>query len=132
EGASLSGLTPAAVHRAPGRAPAIPKPSRARRPRRPHSHTTAMWREAWELPAPRSCAGCSRPDHGWCGECADACRTGGPRIWVPVPLPRGLPTVAAAADYGGPIRAAILAHKERGRLALAGPLGAMLASAVTV
>ena len=38
--------------------------------------------------------------------------------------------VHAAARYGDRVRAALLAHKERGALTLAGPLGAALAGAV--
>jgi predicted amidophosphoribosyltransferase len=36
----------------------------------------------------------------------------------------------ASCVYGGPVRAAVLAHKEQGRLALARPLGDVLARAV--
>lgn len=48
----------------------------------------------------------------------------------PVPEPAGLPEVHAAATYTDSVRALILAHKERGALGLAGPLGAALAGAV--
>ncbi|EKX61641.1 hypothetical protein STRIP9103_03650 [Streptomyces ipomoeae 91-03] len=47
-----------------------------------------------------------------------------------MPEPFGLPVVYAAARYGGAVRATLLAHKERGALALAEPLGAALAGAV--
>jgi predicted amidophosphoribosyltransferase len=47
-----------------------------------------------------------------------------------VPEPPGLPAVHAAAPYADAVRAVLLAHKERGALALAGPLGAALAGAV--
>jgi predicted amidophosphoribosyltransferase len=45
-------------------------------------------------------------------------------------VPPGLPVVHAAAPYGDAVRAVLLAHKERGALGLAGPLGAALAGAV--
>ena len=53
-----------------------------------------------------------------------------PRRVRPVPEPPGLPVVHAAAPYADEVRAVLLAHKERGALALAGPLGAALAGAV--
>jgi predicted amidophosphoribosyltransferase len=48
----------------------------------------------------------------------------------PVPEPAGLPVVHAAAPYAGEVRTLLLAHKERGALALAGALGTALAVAV--
>jgi predicted amidophosphoribosyltransferase len=48
----------------------------------------------------------------------------------PVPEPPGLPAVHAAAPYGDQVRALLLAHKERGVLGLAVPLGHALATAV--
>ncbi|MFD4530181.1 ComF family protein [Streptomyces sp. NPDC058470] len=47
-----------------------------------------------------------------------------------MPEPAGLPVVHAAVPYEDEVRAALLAHKERGALPLAGPLGAALAGAV--
>lgn len=47
-----------------------------------------------------------------------------------MPEPAGLPAVYAAAPYADAARAALLAHKERGALALAHPLGTALAGAV--
>lgn len=48
----------------------------------------------------------------------------------PSPEPPGLPVVHAAAGYEGAVRAVLLAHKERGVLAMARPLGRALADAV--
>lgn len=45
-------------------------------------------------------------------------------------MPAGLPVVHAASAYGGRVRSVLLAHKERGALRLAGPLGSALAGAV--
>jgi predicted amidophosphoribosyltransferase len=45
-------------------------------------------------------------------------------------VPTGLPVVYAAAAYADEVRAALLAHKERGALSLARPLGEALAGAV--
>lgn len=47
-----------------------------------------------------------------------------------MPEPAGLPPVHAAARYADEVRAALLAHKERGALALSRPLGEALAAAV--
>lgn len=44
--------------------------------------------------------------------------------------PPGLPEVYAAVGYQGAVRAVLLAHKERGELPLARPLGRALAAAV--
>ncbi|WP_420711156.1 ComF family protein [Streptomyces sp. NRRL S-337] len=50
-------------------------------------------------------------------------------MW-PRPVPPGLPGVWAGAPYADEVRAVLLAHKERGALRLAGPLGWVLAGAV--
>ncbi|WP_407566604.1 ComF family protein [Streptomyces sp. 184] len=49
---------------------------------------------------------------------------------VPRPRPAGLPAVHAAVAYAGAARAVLLAHKERGALRLARPLGTALAAGV--
>ncbi|MFG3259281.1 ComF family protein [Streptomyces sp. NPDC048172] len=51
------------------------------------------------------------------------------RVW-PSPVPSGLPPVYGALPYADEARATLLAHKERGALRLAAPLGAALAGAV--
>lgn len=50
-------------------------------------------------------------------------------MW-PTPVPPGLPVVYGAAAYADEVRAILLAHKERGALRLAQPLGAVLAGTV--
>jgi predicted amidophosphoribosyltransferase len=85
-----------------------------------------------DLVLPQPCAGCGGPG-AWCPACADVlaraayCPLGPSR---PEPVPIGFPRAAAAAAYDGPVRAALLAHKERGRLGLVHPLGRALAAAV--
>jgi predicted amidophosphoribosyltransferase len=48
-----------------------------------------------------------------------------------MPTPPGLVLPMAADEYAGALRALVLAHKERRRLALAGPLGDVLAGVVS-
>lgn len=83
---------------------------------------------AAELALGSVCAGCERHPGSLCAECREVLR-GAAR---PVPLPAGaqMPAVAAVADYEGAARAAIIAHKEHGRLGLARPLGDTLAISV--
>lgn len=88
----------------------------------------AVLADVIDLVLPRDCAGCGLPGRTLCGACAAAMLT--PRPHRPDPCPTGLPPLVAAAAYDGAVRAALLAHKERGRLGLAGPLGAALAGAV--
>lgn len=92
------------------------------------------WREVAGLVLPVSCEGCGRPRTALCAACAHTLtgpgRTGPGRV-RPAPEPRGLPVTYAAVPYEGVVRTLLLAHKERGALPLAGPLGAALAGAVT-
>jgi predicted amidophosphoribosyltransferase len=81
-----------------------------------------------DLVLPRDCAGCSAPGRTLCARCAQAL-AGGPVQARPTPAPPGLPPLVAAAAYDGVVRSLLLAHKERGRLALAAPLGRALAGA---
>ncbi|MEV8533566.1 ComF family protein [Streptomyces sp. NPDC051211] len=88
------------------------------------------WQELVGLVLPVECAGCGEVRMLLCGECREAlsgARTGAVR---PRAEPAGLPVVQAAAAYRGAVRAVLLAHKERGALPLAGPLGRALAAAV--
>jgi len=88
-----------------------------------------LLRTAVDLAAPVACAGCTLPGAWLCPSCAGALR--GPAHLVrPHPPPAGLPAVSAVASYEGVVRALVVAHKERGVLRLATPLGAALAASV--
>ncbi|MFF0431779.1 ComF family protein [Streptomyces sp. NPDC004327] len=89
------------------------------------------WREVAGLVLPVSCGGCGRPRTALCPSCEAELTGEGPGRVRPAPEPAGLPAVHAAAPYEGAVRALLLAHKERGALPLARPLGVALAGAVT-
>ncbi len=88
------------------------------------------WREATGLVLPVECAGCGAPRAVLCERCRAVLLDGSASRVRPSPMPRGLPVVYAVAAYAGACRSILLAHKERGALRLAGPLGAALALAV--
>lgn len=88
------------------------------------------WQDLTDLVLPVDCAGCGASRVALCAGCRAALCGAAPRRVRPVPEPRGLPVVHAAALYGGAVRAVLLAHKERGALPLAGVLGSALAGAV--
>ncbi|MDT0309988.1 ComF family protein [Streptomyces sp. DSM 44917] len=90
----------------------------------------AWWTELGGLVLPVTCAGCGTGREPLCPRCRRALAGARPRRVRPVPEPGGLPPVYAAAPYAGPARAVLLAHKERGALPLARPLGNALAGAV--
>jgi predicted amidophosphoribosyltransferase len=86
-----------------------------------------------DLLLPRTCPGCGAALPGlrgaMCRSCA-AALADLPARATPTPSPPGLPPTWAVAAYDAPVRDLVLAHKERGRLALSRPLGAALAGAV--
>ncbi|MGW5974753.1 ComF family protein [Streptomyces sp. NPDC055186] len=88
------------------------------------------WQDLSDLVLPAECGGCGRPRAVLCERCRTALSGAAPRGVCPVPRPAGLPVVHAAAPYADEVRAALLAHKERGALALSRPLGEALARAV--
>jgi len=94
------------------------------------------WRELRQeltgLALPSSCAGCGLPRTRGrlCGQCDSVLEAAVPRRVWPSPVPYGLPPVYGAMAYADEVRAMILAHKERGALRLAGPLGEVLAAVV--
>ncbi|MDX5569884.1 ComF family protein, partial [Streptomyces sp. ID05-04B] len=88
------------------------------------------WHELTGLVLPAECGGCGRARTVLCPRCRAAlCHTAPFRV-RPVPQPPGLPAVHASVRYADEVRAVLLAHKERGALALTRPLGAALAGAV--
>ncbi|MEU1334452.1 ComF family protein [Streptomyces sp. NPDC005865] len=88
------------------------------------------WQDLTDLVLPAECGGCGEPRTALCDACRRALCGGAPRRVRPVPEPPGLPVVYGAAPYEDAVRAVLLAHKERGVLGLARPLGAALAEAV--
>ncbi|MFD5482966.1 ComF family protein [Streptomyces hawaiiensis] len=88
------------------------------------------WQDLTDLVLPGECGGCGVPRTVLCARCRAVLSGGAVHRVRPVPEPPGLPSVHAAARYADEVRATLLAHKERGALALAGPLGVALAGAV--
>ncbi|MFE1444061.1 ComF family protein [Streptomyces sp. NPDC058739] len=88
------------------------------------------WQDLTDLVLPGECGGCGRPRTMLCPECRAVLGGVAPRRVRPVPEPAGLPAVHAAVPYADEVRAVLLAHKERGALSLARPLGTALAGAV--
>lgn len=85
---------------------------------------------AADLVLPRACAGCGRSGEQVCEDCRSALAAARPHRAVPDPCPVGLPRTCAAAPYDAVVRGLLVGHKDRGRLGLARPLGALLAGAV--
>lgn len=79
-----------------------------------------------DLLLPAACGGCGVAGTTWCPACNGT--LGPPRAAAAV----GCPPVAAAGRYGGPLRTALLAYKERGRRDLAAPLAALLVAPLAV
>jgi predicted amidophosphoribosyltransferase len=88
------------------------------------------WQDLTDLVLPADCAGCGAPRTALCPRCRATLDGSVPRRARPEPEPAGLPVVHAVAPYAAEVRALLLAHKERGALALAGTLGTALAGAV--
>src|ERR1700712_1123621 len=79
-----------------------------------------------DLVLPSSCVCCGRAGALWCQSCRPASE---PAPVVLQSVPAVLP-VFAAGEYGGALRNALLAFKERGQRALAAPLAGYLSDAV--
>ncbi|MEV7180194.1 phosphoribosyltransferase family protein [Kitasatospora sp. NPDC093679] len=83
-----------------------------------------------DLLLPARCAGCGGAGGQLCPACRAELTCAGAGPVERRPAPEGLPPLYAAAPYAGPVRHLLIAHKERGALRLARPLGAALAAAV--
>lgn len=76
-----------------------------------------------------ACVGCARPGRALCRACAGRLPDEAAPRW-PSPTPAGLVPPYAVGDYDDLLRALVLAHKEHRVLALARPLGDLLARSV--
>src|SRR3954468_13437332 len=97
----------------------------------PFTHPGAVdsaWAALADLVLPRTCAGCGVPGAVLCRPCGRLMTR--PHLAAPRRFPVGFPPTVAAGAYEGPVRAAVLAFKERGRAELGTALGAALALAV--
>jgi predicted amidophosphoribosyltransferase len=86
--------------------------------------------DAWlDLLLGSCCSACGEPGRALCQACAGALPTRAAPSW-PTPTPLGLVPPWSAGEYADPLRRLVVDHKEHGRLALARPLGRLLAVAV--
>jgi len=89
----------------------------------------AGWREAAaglvDVLVGVRCLQCDRPGTTWCRTCVESAWS--PQTWH---WPDGR-SIVAATSYRSFVRQALVAHKERGQLSLARPLGTLLARAVS-
>lgn len=76
-----------------------------------------------------ACLGCGRPGRALCRPCRAALPACAAPHW-PTPTPPGLVPPYAVGAYEDTLRTLVLAHKERRVLALARPLGGLLAASV--
>jgi predicted amidophosphoribosyltransferase len=88
-----------------------------------------MYDDLTDLVTGSTCLGCSRAGRLLCVDCLIGLPSTAQPMW-PTPCPPGLVTPWATGPYAGLVRDLVLGHKERGLLALAGPLGLLLAEAV--
>ena len=94
------------------------------------STSVRLFEAALDLLVPVPCVGCGAPHSQLCAACRAELEGARPRSARPHAAPPGLPEVYAATTYEGAVRQILLAHKERGALRLAQPLGRALADAV--
>lgn len=94
------------------------------------SASVRLFDAALDLLVPAHCVGCGLQHAQLCAACREELDRARPRAARPQAAPPGLPEVYAATTYDGAARQILLAHKERGALRLAQPLGGALARAV--
>jgi len=88
-----------------------------------------VW-DAWlDLVLGSTCSVCAAPGRSLCERCARSLPTRARPCW-PTPTPPGLVRPSAVGEYAAPLRPLVVDHKEHGRLALARPLGRLLAVSV--
>jgi predicted amidophosphoribosyltransferase len=75
------------------------------------------------------CVACDRPGRLLCAACRASLQAPARASW-PSPVPPGMVTPWAAAEYAEAARALVLGHKERAMHGLRGPLSELLARAV--
>lgn len=86
--------------------------------------------DAWlDLILGSCCSACTAPGRALCSRCRALLPTKAGVAW-PTPTPPGLVRPCSVGEYADPLRRLILDHKEHNRLALAGPLGGLLAVSV--
>jgi predicted amidophosphoribosyltransferase len=89
-----------------------------------------MLSDIGDLVLPRTCVGCGAARSLLCQDCLDDAAPDGEVLEIEATsVPAGIP-VCAAGWYGGPLRSALLAYKERGARQLAAPLAGLLAAAI--
>ena len=88
-----------------------------------------LWSAAADLIWGAACVSCGTPGRALCPGCGAELSTF-PFVPRPSAWDDELPAVCATAVYAGAVRDALIAHKERGFLALARPLGDALALSV--
>ena len=81
-----------------------------------------------DLVLARRCLACDRLGRPLCSECLDSIRAGGVVQRMVAVTPPAV--IAAAAEYSGVTRQAIIEYKEHGLVSLAGPLSILLSHAV--
>ncbi|QKW38988.1 ComF family protein [Actinomadura sp. NAK00032] len=84
-------------------------------------------RDLIDLLLPEQCAGCGQEPVLLCDTCARPLRASARPVRAAT---AGIPPPWTVAAYEGPLRTILAAYKERGRTALAAPLGEALATAV--
>ena len=94
------------------------------------SASLRLFDAALDLLVPVPCVGCGTPHTQLCAACREELAGARPHSARPHAAPPGLPEVYAATTCQGVPRQILLAHKERGALRLAHPLGRALADAV--